>query len=379
MMKKTCFIMLQFKIGGCERVFCSLASMLPETVYLFTVSENYDVEMYNKLPSNVVFLSPIHIKWIDKLIRFQKVPFLSPLIRIIILFAEFLFLRQKFKGQNMNFINFSDTLSTLFLTVLVSNKKRCISWVHCNPNMLKKSICYKLYEYLLCKCRNIVCICEEQRQILLQNIGNLNPHNVYVSYNPINIEQIIQEASKEMPINIPYLLMVARIDLRSKDFYTLIDAYAALPIEMRNSFPLYLIGDGPDWQNVKSYIDAQKLSDNVIMYGQECNPYRWMKHCKLFIFSSKNEGLPTVLLEAMVCGALIISTDCLTGPKEILQNGKNGILVPVGDVERMKEALIYALSSDFDNQYLLNNARIRIRDFSFSSVYSHLLDLKIFQ
>ena len=168
------------------------------------------------------------------------------------------------------------------------------------------------------------------------------------------------------------------MDLRSKDFYTLIDAYGALPVMIQNTYPLYLIGDGPDRQKIETYINKKNLADRIFIYGKDDNPYRWMKRCELFIFSSKNEGLPTVILEAMACGALVISTDCPTGPKEILQNGKCGILVPVGNVEKMKTALLNALSIKFDKQILLDNANKRIEDFSLNSVYNHLLKLGLF-
>ena len=376
-MKNLCFVMLQFKIGGCERVFCSLASMLPNKIYLITINENYDKEMYEKLPQNVVVLSLSHIKWINRLFSYQKYKILAPIIRLLILFIKAIYLRRKFKDGHVSIVNFSDTLSSLFLTVIASHKSICFSWIHCNPIMLKKSACFILYRYLLQKCK-IVCICEEQKELLLNTIDRINPSNVYVSYNPINQTQIIEEASKELSINSSFLLMVSRIDLRSKDFYTLIDAYEALPISIRNNYPLYLIGDGPNRPQIEAYINERGLANNIILYGKDNNPYRWMKRCDLFIFSSKNEGLPTVLLEAMACGALVLSTDCQTGPKEILQNGKCGILVPVGDVKKMKAALLETLSPNFNKKILLENANRRIQDFSFVSVYNYLSKLGLF-
>ena len=376
-MKNLCFVMLQFKIGGCERVFCSLASMLPNKVYLVTINEDYDMEIFKKLPLNVEVLSLSHIRWIRKLLLFQKHKILHTFIRILILFAKVIYLRRRLKNEHISFVNFSDTLSSLFLTVMASRKSICFSWIHCNPIMLKKSSCFILYRYLLRKCK-IICICKEQKELLLNAIDGIEPSNVYISYNPIDKKQIIEEASKELLIHSHFILMVSRMDLRSKAFYTLIDAYGALPVMIQNTYPLYLIGDGPDRQKIETYINKKNLADRIFIYGKDDNPYRWMKRCELFIFSSKNEGLPTVILEAMACGALVISTDCPTGPIEILQNGKCGILVPVGNVEKMKTALLNALSIKFDKQILLDNANKRIEDFSLNSVYNHLLKLGLF-
>ena len=376
-MKNLCFVMLQFKIGGCERVFCSLASMLPRKIYLVTINENYDKEMLEKLPLNVEILSLSHIRWINKILSFQKHKFCLPFIRLFTLFIKIIYLRKKFKDEHISIVNFSDTLSSLFLTVTISCKSNCFSWIHCNPVMLKKSSCFMFYKHLLRKCK-IICICEEQKELLLNTVNRIDPLNVYVSYNPIDKKQIMKDASKELQIHSNFLLMVSRIDLRSKDFYTLIDAYESLPIAIQNNYPLYLIGDGPDRPKIETYINERGLTNSVILYGKDDNPYRWMKRCALFIFSSKNEGLPTVLLEAMACGALILSTDCQTGPKEILQNGKCGILVPVGDVKKMRAALLDILSPNFNKKILLENANKRIQDFGFASVYNHLFKLGLF-
>jgi glycosyltransferase involved in cell wall biosynthesis len=79
-----------------------------------------------------------------------------------------------------------------------------------------------------------------------------------------------------------------------------------------------------------------------MMPGFVDNHYTWMRHCAVFVLTSAWEGLPTLLIEAMACGAPVVSTDCPSGPAEILEGGKWGRLVPVGDVEAIKNGITNA-------------------------------------
>ncbi len=90
------------------------------------------------------------------------------------------------------------------------------------------------------------------------------------------------------------------------------------------------------------------LSDVVDLYGYTPNPYAFMSRVDAFVLSSKWEGLPNALIEALVCGAKVISTDCPSGPKEILDDGKYGSLVPVGDSKALSEAIMIELNKKRD-------------------------------
>ena len=381
-MKKLCFVMLQFKMGGCERVFCSLASIMSTPIYLFTIKTDYDIRMLNELPNNVHLISVENIKLIRTLIKWQRYKLLSPILRLIVFVLRALYLYFKLSMRRVCFINFSDTLSSLLFVSLMSHlclTSSNISWVHCNPLMLKQSRCFVLYKYLLCCCKRVVCICKEQKNELLKLIPNLVSTKVVVLYNAINLAKVQQKAKDSVPpITTSYLLMVSRIDLRSKDFFMLIDAYSALPVLLRHMYPLYIIGDGEDKDKVQQYINDKNLSKEIILYGSDANPFRWMWHCSLFIFTSKSEGFPTVLLEAMACGAVIISTKCLTGPSEILENGKNGILIPVGNVQILTEKMLEALSQSFDRKFYIKNSQQRVRDFDIVSISQQIKNLNLF-
>jgi glycosyltransferase involved in cell wall biosynthesis len=87
------------------------------------------------------------------------------------------------------------------------------------------------------------------------------------------------------------------------------------------------------------------LGDRVQLVGFQENPYNFFTQSRVFVLSSYSEGLPSVLVEAIACGCAVVSTDCPTGPREVLKNGRFGELVPVGSPQAMAEAILRALET----------------------------------
>lgn len=108
---------------------------------------------------------------------------------------------------------------------------------------------------------------------------------------------------------------------------------------------LAILGDGPLRQELESLIKEQGLSDTVRLLGFQENPYKYFSKAKVFVLSSYVEGLPNVLVEAMACGVTPVSTNCPTGPEEVLKGGKYGYLVPVRDPEAMANAIQKAIEN----------------------------------
>ena len=164
-----------------------------------------------------------------------------------------------------------------------------------------------------------------------------------------------------------YFLSVSRLDLKSKDYETLIEGYAILKNSGRKE-KLYIIGEGTGRGEIEAIIKSKKLEGEILLLGQKENPYVWMKNAKTFIHSSKFEGLPTVLLEALMLNKIIISSSCPTGPKEILSNPTSALLFEVGDpvelADRVKEVL---LNQNTKNE-ILKNIKIKIKSFESKNV-----------
>ncbi|MDP1731600.1 MAG: glycosyltransferase [Devosia sp.] len=140
--------------------------------------------------------------------------------------------------------------------------------------------------------------------------------------------------------DVPLILAAGRL-VPPKDFGTLLRAFARL-LEKRSA-RLMILGEGPLRAELEALVDELNLGANVSMPGFASNPYALMRRANLFVLSSIYEGFGNVLVEAMAVGTPVVSTDCPSGPAEILENGKWGRLVPVGDVEGLARAMDDAL------------------------------------
>lgn len=231
--------------------------------------------------------------------------------------------------------------------------KRKIVWIHNSvPKLLKKESKIVRFGKNLAKYDTVVAICDDMKKELEDIYPYLKGHVERV-YNPFNFKRILDLAEDKMGLTEnektlledDYIIAVSRLDTVQKDYATLIKGYR-LAQESGVKEKLYIVGDGPDRKEIEGLIKESRLEDKIILIGKTTNPYVWMKNSKLFVHSSNYEGLPTVLIEAMICGKVVISSNCPTGPYEILKGGQCGVLFPVGDYK--------ALSSGLQN--LLNNS-----------------------
>ena len=149
--------------------------------------------------------------------------------------------------------------------------------------------------------------------------------------------------------SVPLLVAAGRL-AEWKGFSDLIQAMK----ELRKSrkAKLVILGDGPMRDELQSLVDKLDLNDSVKLFGYVENPLKYFTKADVFVLSSYVEGLPNVLVEAMMCGCTPVSTDCPTGPREVLQDGKYGYLVPVKDPVAMAAGIIKALDSPIPDDLL---------------------------
>jgi len=137
---------------------------------------------------------------------------------------------------------------------------------------------------------------------------------------------------------------------------------------------LVILGEGSMKLELENLIQSLNLNDNITLLGYVANPLKYFRKADVFVLSSYVEGLPNVLIEAMMCGCTPVSTDCPTGPKEVLQNGKYGYLVPMRNPKALAKGIEEALSKPISKK-LLDEA---IEPFSEDNVISeHFKLLKI--
>ena len=151
----------------------------------------------------------------------------------------------------------------------------------------------------------------------------------------------------------PVILGCGRL-IELKGFTVLIKAFARL-VE-RQQCRLIILGTGPQREKLESLIARLNLQGKVSLPGHTDNPFAFMSRAALFVLSSRTEGLPTALIEALACGCPCVSTDCPSGPAEILQGGAVGPLVPVGDHAALANAMARMLARPPDKGKLFARA-----------------------
>ena len=165
---------------------------------------------------------------------------------------------------------------------------------------------------------------------------------LYPGYDRAAIEARAAEALDGAPDS-PYLVSVARLDESQKDFSTLLRAYALLAAGGL-AVPLVVVGEGRDRAALEALARELEVGDAVRFVGYAANPLPWVRGAAAVVLSSRYEGLPTVLVEGLTLGKVLVASDCPTGPREVLDHGRAGLLVPPGDPRALAEALGRALT-----------------------------------
>ncbi|MEM7172265.1 MAG: glycosyltransferase [Pseudomonadota bacterium] len=189
----------------------------------------------------------------------------------------------------------------------------------------------------------------------LQRFSGLPSAKIKVIFNPIVTPELSSRANEPVshpwfePDQPPVILGVGRLN-QQKDFPMLIEAFA----KVRSKMPVRLIilGEGEGRAELEKLIETYSLQEDVDLPGFVDNPFAMMAKAKVFALSSAWEGLPTVLVEALACGVPVVSTNCPSGPDEILRGGELGPLVEVGNASGFAEALTAILQEPPSTQTL---------------------------
>lgn len=181
------------------------------------------------------------------------------------------------------------------------------------------------------------------------SITGLKRDQIKVIYNPVITETLFEKAQEDpghpwfMPGQPPVIISVGTLT-EQKDHAALFHAFAR--IKQKLPIRLMLLGEGPLRKELEKLAYDLNITEDLAMPGFVDNPFQYLASSAVFVLSSKWEGLPTVLIEALAVGVPVVSTDCKSGPNEILKGGKLGALVPVGDVSALAEAIYESLLSN---------------------------------
>jgi glycosyltransferase involved in cell wall biosynthesis len=201
-----------------------------------------------------------------------------------------------------------------------------------------------LYALYLCGSGKVVAVSQGLRQSLTGLMPWGQPRIRYCP-NAVITEQLLRAAQAPLPGGVPhhYWLGIGRL-VQPKGFHLLLEAYA-LAAQQRVLPYLVIAGDGPMRASLEEQANRLGIERQVHFTGHLRNPYPLIRQARMLVLSSLHEGLPTVLVEALALGTPVVSTDCGSGPRELLDNGRLGRLVNVDDVPALAEALLDSLNN----------------------------------
>ncbi len=244
------------------------------------------------------------------------------------------------------------------------------TYLHNEVRLLRRLCVPPLMRLTYLLAQDIVAVSRGTAQSLAPVLGKTTSERITVIYNPIDLARIEMMAAADDKIaswSVPTIINVGRL-IEQKDQETLIRAFAK--VRSRRPCRLVILGEGEKRATLAALAQKLGVGSDVLMPGFITNPYSWMKKSAVFVLSSKFEGLPTVLIEAMQCGISVISADCPSGPAEILEDGRWGKLFIPGDVDALASAIEDALDGK-----LVVDVRQRAADFSIDTAVSRYVAL----
>lgn len=184
---------------------------------------------------------------------------------------------------------------------------------------------------------------------------------ITVLHNPVVNAALDRAAAEPLEhewLAAPHELIVAVGRLsRQKDYPTLLTAFSQV-LRARPTARLVVLGEGEERATLLALSGELGLTEAVQWLGFEANPYRWMARANVFVLTSLWEGLPTVVIEALACGATMVVTDSLSGPRHIIgESGQLGYLAPVADSVAIAQKLLFALDNPLEPSALRAEAR----------------------
>lgn len=219
----------------------------------------------------------------------------------------------------------------------------------------------------------IVATTKEMRSDMYKNF-NIPFNQIKVINNPVDIKFIDEMSHKPIKNssikinslqNSPLIASMGRLTIQ-KGYSYLLRAFQMV----RNKLParLFILGRGDKKEELENLAKDLNVDEYVKFLGFQSNPYRLIARADLFVLSSLWEGFPNALIEAMTCRIPVISTDCSSGPEEIITSGVNGLLVPVGNVDILANAIIKVLTDKKLSNKIAKNGRKRVMDFEAEKV-----------
>ena len=350
MKKKLILFMPSFEGGGVEKNLFLIANFFIkkiDKISIITVSKKYK----NRFNKKISFISPKYFFWDN---------FNRPIKYIICLY---LLLLEYLKSKNLIVFCFQgNVLCIIFckilnIKIIIRPNSSPSGW---STNFIKK----KVFSYTL-KLSDKVIVNSIKFQNELKNNFKIKSECIY---NPLNYKEIKKLSNKK--VNHLFftkkhikIINVGRL-VEQKNQITLLKAINH--IKTKINLKLLIIGEGENKKKLYKYVRDNKLNKIVKLKDYTKNPYPYIRSSDLFILSSLFEGLPNVVLEAIALNCFVISSNCPTGPSEILDNGKGGLLYKMKDYKDLANKILFFISHPKICKIKLNYSKKRLNRFNYN-------------
>ncbi len=327
--------------GGAERVVSLLSSSLAELGNAVCVLKYYGVDNEYPISDKVTVINMSNGCHAD----YQKISYLEKVKRI----------RRIIKEQKPDFvIPFLFQVALCTELACVGLKTNVLQSMRIDPASSPAFKPFRILRDLLVYKSKATFV---QNQAQKDYFPKKYHHKIYVLFNPIS--EGLLSAQWNPPKDQFVVCGVGRLE-QQKNFMLLIDSFCMAFAETPEAV-LRIYGQGTQLDALKAYAKKTGLGDRIQMMGRSNDIRSVYEGTSLFVLSSDFEGMPNALLEAMAVGVPCISTDCPTGPSDLIDHGENGLLVPVGDVNAMAEAMQTVYEQKFDISSMGIKAKEKIR------------------
>ena len=350
--KKIIFVIPTLTKGGAERVVSLLSQEFERMGYKVKI---------------VIFNNKVEYKYGGEIVNINAPASSNYFVKLLRLFQRTLKLRKIFKEENPDYI-FSFMESANFPCILTG--KDIVVSIHNNPNRnyswLQKIFARFLYKFSNVK--KIVVVSKGIEKILNRDYKLDNTTTIY---NPIVIDdkyKIQEDLSRYQP----YILSVGRLE-RQKNFEMLIKAYSKT--EASKEAKLLIVGEGSQREKLEKLINNLNLKGKVLLPGQKDNIRDYYLQSEIYVLSSRYEGFPMVLVEALSNRCACIATNCPTGPSEIIKDGFNGLLVENENENALAKAIDRLYFDEELKNKFKNNAQKSIGHLKLEKVAKKWLEI----
>lgn len=344
--------------GGVEKnliLICNYLVKNVESLKIITISKRFK----KKFSTSIEFIT-FSANFLDKLSR-----------RIKYLLSIFLLVKEILKNRKVVVLSFQANLYCIIICKLFSVK--IISRSNSAPIGWSKNFIKRFIFKIILNLSNEVLVNSYQFKRDLKKEFGLNARTIY---NPLNKNEILRKSKQRArKIFITKKLKILNIGrfTDQKDQMTFLKSLNLLKNKI--DFEACIIGRGVLKNRLQNYIESQNLQRHVKLQNFVENPYPLINQSNLFILTSKFEGLPNVLLESLTLKKFIISSDCHTGPKEILLNGKGGLLFKVGDYKELAKKIEFYTKNKKKCEKLLLRAYASLNRFDYNNNLKKYLNI----